>query len=191
MGLKDQIAQLIAEGGGHPDGDRGTRWARICVCGHAEEYHGPAIGGTYGGKEWGHTSKGCMGAVPGRDHPRPGLTDDKLLDNVPTCPCPEFRPVAMIDRPGRYFRQRVWTRDRVHPMIRGLKAQHTRLANSKAYGDCADEEAERRLRWLDGARKCRVCDWTGDDVWPSYVNEGRLSQMRCEEHRRLPLAEAP
>ena len=171
--------------------ERQVRWVEICVCGHEKAMHGPSAGGDYGGPEWGKTVDGCAGPPPSRNAPKKRMEADGMVHVDPTCPCTVFRAVAEVDRPGRYYRQKTWTRDRVHPLIRGLQAQRTRLANSKKHHDAPDAELERRFRWLPGAQKCRVCKKTGDDVIPCYVNDERLSQMRCPDHYELPLAEAP
>jgi len=171
--------------------ERQIRWVELCVCGHEKTFHGPNNGGEYGGAEWGKTVDGCAGPPPSRNAPKKRISPDGLLHVDPTCPCVMHRPVAEVDRPGRYFRQKTWTLDQVHPMIRGLKAQRTRLANSKTYATTADAELEKRFRWLPGAHKCRVCGKDDQTVRPCYVNDQRLSQMRCSAHYDDPIGEAP
>jgi hypothetical protein len=193
VGLFDELdAHLAATGQDSTTwNDRRVNWIEICVCGHAGVMHGPSAGGTYGGPEWGKTVEGCVGPPPERGTPRTRIQPDGMMHLKATCPCIVYRPVAEVDRPARYFRQKTYTKDQIHPMVRGLKAMRTRLDNSKGFAGQGAEEAERRFRWLDGARKCRVCGAKDDTVWPSYVNDDRLSQLRCTEHRHLPIGEAP
>ena len=196
MGMSEELAaHMEATGESYvPLVNKNIRWVEICVCGHEKTYHGLNNGGTYGGTpdgiDYGMTVDGCAGALPGRDRDPRRIQPDGKVHVVPTCPCPRHRPVAEIDRPWRHFHQKVWTKDRVHPMTRGLKAMITRLNNSKTFAGKGAEEMDRRFRWIDNARECRVCGIENDTVWPSYVNDGRLSQMRCEEHRQLPIGEA-
>jgi hypothetical protein len=171
--------------------DRQSRWIEICVCGHERTMHGPGNGGEYGGVDWGKTVDGCAGPPPERGRPLRRIQADGMAHVDPTCPCMMHRPVAEVDRPARYFRQKVWTRDRVHPLVRGMRAMTTRLDRSKRYLGQGAEEAARRFRWLDDARECRVCGKRDGTVWPCYVNDQRLSQMRCSNHYELPIGEAP
>jgi len=192
MGMLDELDATLAATGDYVNSvDKDVRWVEICVCGHEKAMHGQNNGGEYGGVEWARWVDGCAGPPQERNAPKQRRQADGMAHMPPTCPCTIFRPVAEVDRPGRYFRQKTWTRDRIHPMLRGLQAQRTRLSRSKTYAAFADEEIERRFKWIDGKRKCRVCGKQDGSVWPSYVNEQRLSQMRCAEHRELPLAEAP
>lgn len=193
MGMSDELDAYVSKKNDDLSTflDRQIRWVELCVCGHEKAMHGPDNGGEYGGAEWGKTVDGCAGPPPSRNAPKKRISADGLLHVDPTCPCTVFRAVAEVDRPGRYFRQKTWTIDQVHPMIRGLKAQRTRLDRSKTYFGRGAEEADRRFRWIDGARKCRVCGERNSTVWPTYVNDQRLSQMRCSAHYQEPIGEAP
>jgi hypothetical protein len=107
----------------------------------------------------------------------------------PTCPCVTFQPVARVDRPNRYFCQRM-PLDRSdpmrHPFIIGMKAFATHLSRRKdAAADpaWADAEFDRRFTWLDGVRVCGLAKCTTTDgVWPVFVG-GDRSELRCAAHR--------
>jgi hypothetical protein len=181
-------------------------WTTICVCGHTRHYHGREIGGDYrvpeptprriGGQMITVQTvlDGCRGAMPGRGfETETEVADYEALTMTtvihPTCPCREFRPVADIDRPNRYFNQRLpvdrHDRDR-HPFLTGLRAFSTHLSKRRAALSnpaWAEQELERRFAWIDGARVCGIsrCRET-DDVWPVFVNEDQ-SELRCAAHR--------
>jgi hypothetical protein len=165
------------------------RWATICVCGHEDLFHGVGNGGSFGVDQIAkQTVDGCRGATPGRDESfaRP-IDADGTIHYAPTCPCKKVRPIAAVDRPGRGFRQKTYTRDYVHPFDRGLRALLTRLSNSKTYGHDPDTEFERRLQWIEKARVCAVCG-SKKAVMPAYANTARDSEMRCERHYREPFS---
>jgi hypothetical protein len=103
----------------------------------------------------------------------------------PTCPCTEMRPIAKVDRPNRYFNQRLNDR---HPFLVGVQAFTTHLSRRKAALDDPDwpaAEFDRRFIWIPEAQRCSIsgCKATGDDVLPAYVNGDRDSAMRCSKHR--------
>jgi len=187
------------------------RWFEICVCGHLDKYHSPSIGGGYVLKEShpmrqgprtdpdGWTARylfhGCVGAVAARgleattlaiDHEARTSTETLL----PTCPCEEFRPIAKVDRPNRYFNQRIPLSDRLslatHPFTVGVRAFTTHLSRRRAaLSDPAWATAEfaRRFVWLDGKRVCGISKCTETDgVFPVFVHEDR-SELRCPKHR--------
>jgi hypothetical protein len=150
------------------------RWVPLCVCGHTSEYHSG---------EGQHMD--CRGAMPNRGDRDRVKYDPKLgLVYPPTCPCRQMRAAAEVDRPGRYFRQKVWTRDDVHPMVRGMKAMRTRIGSLKTTKDPdpdPDAAFAQRIRRLEGWR-CAIC---GDetDAIAMYVSSNRQSQMRCPRHQ--------
>lgn len=172
--------------GGEDETARGKeRWHRICVCGHQELFHGQRNGGTFGSEDTEYSMyelDGCRGATPSRDE-MPMMIDGKTGKGMkdPTCPCMKFRPVAEIDRPARLMRQKVYTKDDVHPMMRGLKAMRTWFTNRDSIKD-PEAEMARRFRWIEGAQKCEECGTTSDDVVPRYVRGTRNSEMRCSRH---------
>jgi hypothetical protein len=105
----------------------------------------------------------------------------------PTCPCRTFNPVAEVDRPGRYFHQRI-PRDGRHPFPLGMRAYFTRILKFKDVNgdpDLAAAEFDRRFRWLDGQPTCAKCGAHGadrDDIWPRFViDSGHQSAMRCDK----------
>lgn len=152
------------------------RWVPLCMCGHTVEYHSEY-------EQRDYLINGCRGATPRRNDPPPTYDPVARKMRLPaTCPCTLFRGVAEVDRPGRIFRQQVWTRDDVHPFVRGLRAFRSRLGNMKMVKD-ANTEFERRYRRIEGTWVCAVCKEAGDSVRPSYVSENRHTQMRCELHR--------
>ena len=187
-------------------------WCELCTCGHIGRYHAPTVGGGYLVKEpypkhmgGGRTATittvfdGCVGAVRTRgtemitveSMDRDAGTMNERIN--PTCPCTAFRPVARIDRPNRYFNQRVPIgRNREdptrHPFMVGLRAFSTHLSKRRAaLADPAwpAAELERRFTWLDGARVCGLskCRETAE-VWPVYIDgDAARSELRCPAHR--------
>jgi len=182
-------------------------WAALCVCGHQAGYHSPTVGGTYRlpetasmqlrGETWTtvHLFHGCVGALPTRGTEtessvanRDSMTVTRSI--IPTCPCEELRPVANVDRPNRYFNQRMPAdrNDRGrHPFMLGIRAFTTHLTRRRAA--LADPswpaaEFDRRFTWIDGARVCGIskCKET-DDVWPMFVDVDGRSELRCPKHR--------
>ena len=150
---------------------------------------------------------GCAGEMPGKAFER--FTNDftsapegeemgTMVSRVnPTCPCEEFRAIAEVDRPHRYFNQRR-PADRTdpakHPFAVGMRAYRTRIGKLKRAqidgptgvgARWADEEFVRRFRWLK-SRVCgiSVCTVT-DDVWPVFVTSqaASRSELRCAKHR--------
>jgi hypothetical protein len=194
MTISEQLAAFReaagrpADGGGEPSGRR-ERWATICVCGHETVMHGVGIGGTFGTYKPDEPMDvdGCRGAVPDASTPKLPKRGGVWI-KAATCPCREIRPVAEIDRPGRLMRQKVWTRDSVHPMERGLKALTTRLTNAKTIKDPV-AELDRRFRWLPGAQECEVCGSADGSALPCYVDDGRHSEMRCTRHYVFSVAD--
>jgi hypothetical protein len=175
------------------------------VCGHISRHHGVGNGGTYepptveppklGGVTWTWVTvlDGCAGAVKSKgadqwvdsaDRERAVMTRTM----VRTCPCRDFRPVVNIDRPGRYFCQRVTNlKDPTrHPMMLGIKAYGTHLSKRRAAltdPTWPAAEFDRRFVWIDGARVCSIANCkTTDDVWPVFVHDDR-SELRCSTHR--------
>lgn len=179
--LEAKLAELEAAGQsmGSPLGRE--RWVKLCLCGHLEDYHGTSTGAPP--RPSGDIVHGCRGATPRRDEP-PGRYDRGLGAMVfdATCPCTRFRHVADVDRPGRLFRQQLSKRDEIHPMIRGLKALRTRMTNAKMIKD-PEAEVERRFRRIEERWVCRICK-SDEDVWPTYISDGRHTQMRCKNHTR-------
>ena len=160
------------------------------MCGHIAKFHAESIGGEYrtpetrvqriSGQEVTVTTSfdGCVGAMPSRSFEtetqtvnREALTMTTVIN--PTCPCTDFRPIANIDRPNRYWNQRLPMdrndRER-HPFLVGLRAFSTHLSKRRAaLSDpaWAEAELERRFTWIDGKRVCGLsrCTETAD-VWP-------------------------
>jgi hypothetical protein len=205
---RDEIIALHGEDFFHPSTEQEPfhNWTEICVCGHISKYHSPSTGGSYRLSEE-HTQvirgepvrfitefDGCRGALPGRGFETETVTLDAEARtqvtriNV-TCPCTKFRPVVRIDRPNRYWNQRL-PRDREevarHPMLVGVRAYMTHLAKRKAAlsdPSWADREFDRRFIWIDGARVCGLSQCTTTDgVWPVFV-DGEISELRCVAHR--------
>lgn len=179
-------------------------WLQLCVCGHIATAHSESVGGAYvlperkqktrpdGSSYWQEERfHGCRGELrSGRFEPVSYTRDgDTAVEQInPTCPCTDFRPVAEVDRPGRYFNQRR-PKDRAdlrrHPLPTGMRAYRTRISKLKlADGDPAKTAAEfdRRFRWLPDARVCVACGSGGDDVWPVF-DENDHSELRCSRHR--------
>jgi hypothetical protein len=184
----------------------GMNWRELCICGHLDRYHSPSIGGGYVLKDpWtvafrGETINvtaaffGCVGALKPRGFEEITETADReamtKIERInPTCPCDDFRAVAMVDRPNRFFNQRMPT-DRVdpdrHPFQTGVRAFMTHLSRRKqAMADPSWFEAEldRRFTWTEGKRICATVKCTEtDDVFPVFV-DGERSELRCSKHR--------
>jgi hypothetical protein len=208
MGISDELRDSFGQDFFNRSRPRTEQhnWAPVCVCGHLARYHGPAVGGEYqvpapeprsiGGQQIivQTVLDGCLGAMPGRgfevatetiDHE--AMTRTTLLN--PTCPCTEFREIANVDRPNRYFNQRLPVdrddRER-HPFLVGLRAFSTHLSKRRAALSnpaWAEQELERRFAWIEGKRVCGLsrCRET-DDVWPVLI-DGELSELRCAAHR--------
>lgn len=181
--MNKKLAEIEAEGQGSATRIGRENWVKLCLCGHLENYHGTGTGAPP--RADGDEIHGCRGAIARRNDP-PGRydRDRRIMVFEATCPCRKFRHVADVDRPGRLFRQQVWTtRDEIHPMIRGLRALKTRMTNAKMIDD-PEDEVERRFRRIPGRWVCRVCKADDDSVWPTYVSDNRHSQMRCENHTK-------
>lgn len=183
-------------------------WAKLCVCGHLDRYHSPTVGGLYvlpapfvksnrAGVDYTLSTlfHGCVGALKRRNADHATVTTDTDAHTVTTtihatCPCEEFRPVARVDRPNRYFNQQLPI-DREdparHPFNTGVRAFTTHLSRRKAATadpEWAAAELERRFTWLDGARECSLSHCLElADVWPVFVNGDGLSELRCPAHR--------
>ena len=210
MGIRDELKRSFGEDFFHPETDREQykNWHELCVCGHLDRYHSPSVGGTYRLKEP-HTQRvddgdpvpvtsaffGCNGSMPGREFESETTTVDREARAIvvrinPTCPCETFTPVVRVDRPNRYFNQRL-PRDRTdharHPLVVGVRAFMTHLSRRKAaLKDPAwvEREFDRRFTWLDGKRICGLAKCTStDDVWPVFVVDGERSELRCGAHR--------
>jgi hypothetical protein len=174
-----------------------NNWHELCACGHLDRYHAKPIGGSYnalgsrtqrvGGQpvEVTFVFGGCVGAPPNRgaettrysDVDREARTMTETL--IPTCPCEDFVPVACVDRPNRYFSQRVpLTSEKQadplrHPFLVGVRAFSTHLSRRRAAlsdASWAAAEFDRRFVWLEQQRVCSMsrCEAT-DGVWPVYL----------------------
>lgn len=209
MGTLDSIKAILGEDLGEPEPrdttDRGRHnWQELCVCGHLGRWHAPVVGGSFEFRLTEtrfrgetvrviHQFEGCQGAMPSRNFETETMTadHDKMTLTVVhncTCPCTEFRPVVRVDRPNRFFNQRVHP-DR-HPFAVGVRAFTKHL--SKRKGALEDEtgtwvglEFDRRFVWIPEAQKCSIsnCKVKGEDCFPAYVNDDRHSEMRCGKHR--------
>lgn len=182
-------------------------WNELCVCGHLDRYHSPSVGGTYQipeprtqsvrGQEVTISTvfHGCVGAVKARNFVEKTATADREAMTVveklnPTCPCEELRAVAKVDRPNRFFNQRL-PADRSnlgrHPFQTGVRAFSTHLGKRKAaQSDPAWAEAEfsRRFVWDEERRVCAISSCTSTAaVFPVFVNGDDLSELRCPNHR--------
>lgn len=209
MGTLDDIKAVLGE----DFFDRKTErrpihvWNELCVCGHLDRFHAPAIGGSYripqpqtGTDRPQSVTRtmvfgGCLGAVRPRGFEELTQTanDDVTVITFrinPTCPCEEFRPVAKVDRPNRYFCQRIPAdrdSDR-HPFVIGLRAFSTHLGKRKAAETDPGwpaAEFDRRFQWIEGARVCGQpkCKAT-DGVLPVFLGAtGDRSELRCPKHR--------
>jgi hypothetical protein len=184
-------------------------WRSVCVCGHLDRYHSTTVGGvfeleqaadiTVGGRPLRSVKEfyGCRGAMVSKgqatvvtvrdmDATPPTVTETYLA----TCPCEEFHAIAKVDRPNRYWNQRIPSNltDPVrHPFAIGIRAFSTFLAGRKQTVDDPDwatAEFDRRFEWT--SRRCAIssCKAT-DDVWPVYIStaEPLISELRCPAHR--------
>jgi hypothetical protein len=203
MGTLDSLRAAYGDdfdGGGRAPTGRHT-WEQICTCGHLLKYHSQSTGGSYqtvnGETQFrGETVKlatefgGCIGAMPTRGQE----TETKRMDREamvlttvlhPTCPCTEARPIVNVDRPNRFFNQRVLDR---HPFLVGIGAFAKHLSKRKAAledPEWATAEFDRRFTWIDGSRICSMsrCTTSDETVLPVYVNDARHSELRCARHR--------
>lgn len=214
MSIADQLKASFGEDVFNPNRDRQPthHWYELCVCGHIDRYHSPSTGGQYriteetsvkilGGVEWtvGEAFFGCVGALHSRDFEEKTANVDhekhiNILVTNPTCPCTEFRPVARVDRPNRFFNQRM-PKDQAdpdrHPFVVGLRAFRSFLSNrvaAKKDPAWTDRELDRRFLWDETKRRCSIsrCKVTGEDVWPCFVDGDGLSELRCGPHRTRP-----
>jgi hypothetical protein len=217
MGILDEIEASFGPDALKPSNARTTydRWHELCVCGHIDRYHGPSVGGSYplktgtspdprDGAEGARVPRtqvldGCLGAVQkGWISDRAAWDDETqtVIERLPpTCPCTQLRPIVRVNRPNRYFNQRM-PADRSdpsrHPFIVGVRAFTTHLskrkdANPEKGGtpEWATAEFLRRFIWIDGARTCSIsrCTTADESVWPCFVNGEALSELRCGSHR--------
>jgi hypothetical protein len=206
VGTLDELRAMLGDNLGRPaEPPARNNWIALCCCGHLSRYHSEDAGGEYQlppdgttvvrGEEWttAHRFTGCVGAVMARGLDEATVTNNPSTHVVtrvvnPTCPCTEFRPVAKVDRPNRYWNQRMPAPDNrslgTHPLIIGIRAFTTHLSRRKpALADptWADREFERRFVWTD--RVCGISKCTKvDDVWPVFVSDDR-SELRCAAHR--------
>lgn len=215
MGTIDEIKASFGEDffDRKPANEPGHNWTELCVCGHLDRYHSDSVGGAYVLAEkrvqviTGRTVTittaffGCVGAARTRGVEETTYSEidrehDTMVERLNvTCPCEEFRPVVAVDRPNRYFCQRM-PLDRTdparHPFMVGIRAFRTHLSRRKqavADGTWFDAEFDRRFIWIEGRRVCATasCKET-DDVWPVFVNTGDgepgdRSELRCAKHR--------
>jgi hypothetical protein len=184
-------------------------WGELCCCGHLSRYHDPLIGGTFpiaavreksiGGRMVTITTLmgGCVGALRARGFQE--MTTEQIDRTAATmverinvtCPCAEFRPVAQVDRPNRFFNQRMPTdlSDPIrHPFSVGIRAFRTHLSKRRAAlsdPSWAEREFDRRFLWIDGARVCGVsrCKDEGTGVWPQFIRPDGTTELRCAKHR--------
>lgn len=184
-----------------------ANWHELCVCGHLDRYHSPSIGGSFDLPAprtstirdveitTTHLFDGCAGAMPARGFETRTQTVDRDTGQATvtvhsTCPCPAFRPVARVDRPNRYFNQRV-PADRSdpfrHPFPTGVRAFTTHLSRrraAQASPDWATAEFDRRFTWIEGKRVCSLTHCTATvNVWPVFVDRADTSDLRCPKHR--------
>jgi len=208
MGVSDELRDSFGQEFFNRRSERVAyhNWTTVCVCGHIAKFHSETIGGEYqvpemrtqriGGEDVTVTTTfdGCTGAMPGRGFQNETQTINREALTImvvvnPTCPCTEFREVAKLDRPNRYFNQRlpVDRKDHQrHPLVVGLRAFSTHLSRRRAaLSDpaWASAELDRRFIWIEGKRVCAIsrCNTT-DDVWPVFI-DGELSELRCSKHR--------
>ena len=210
MGILDDFKASFGEDALAPAGNRSgdSNWHELCTCGHLDRFHPDTIGGTIpvadpvektwpGGEEGAVVTvlNGCVGALPPRGFEYETVTFNRevftqTITRHPTCPCTEFRGVARVDRPNRYFCQRM-PKDREdqlrHPFQAGIRAFSTHLGKRKAAQsnpDWATAEFDRRFTWLPDARVCSLskCNATAD-VWPVFVDADDRSELRCPKHR--------
>jgi hypothetical protein len=211
MGVLDEFRSSFGETALEPStrgGHRPPVWYELCVCGHLDRYHSPAIGGTFevvpteektfpDGRRmvYHHVVEGCRGAMVNRGQVTTRddreETEELIIRTetfVATCPCNDFRPVAKVDKPNRYFNQRIPITDRTdplrHPFQVGIRAFTTHLTKRRAAlsdPTWAEREFDRRFEWT--ARRCAISKCTATaDVWAVFVND-RLSELRCPAHR--------
>ncbi len=185
-----------------------TNWQSLCVCGHLQKHHSPDVGGLFAmqpdesrtmpdGREFSfhQVFTGCRGAMVNRGvetmHDETAETEEtvtRVETFDATCPCPEFREVAKVDRPNRYFNQRIPVRfdDPLrHPMSVGVRALATFLSRRRrALSDpaWASAEFDRRFEWTHRVCALSQCEAT-DDVWAVFINDDGDSEMRCAQHR--------
>jgi hypothetical protein len=209
MGIRDEMERAFGDDFFNPTARQESHhnWQELCSCGHLGRYHAETIGGIYrippvrtqtvGGETVSVTTEftGCVGALPVRGFETETMTVDREAHTIVnrinvTCPCSRFTPVARIDRPNRYFNQRM-PRDREdasrHPMVVGVRAFMTHLSKRRAgLADPTwpDREFDRRFQWLDGARVCAISKCQeGADVWPVFATADGFSELRCPAHR--------
>jgi len=211
MGVLDDLTRSFGPEALEPTTGVGTgphNWQLLCTCGHLRRYHSEDIGGAFvlaspidktlgDGRQFSYRQRftGCRGAMVSRGVPTAREENDTAGDPVtrieillPTCPCTKFREVAKVDRPNRYFNQRVPDKkdDPLrHPMTVGLRAMSTFLSRRRrALSDpsWAAAEADRRFEWTH--RRCALskCEET-DDVWAVFINSDGDSELRCSKHR--------
>jgi hypothetical protein len=194
VGASEELDALLKDREFVPYSETRRRWVELCVCGHVAMAHSPSIGGSYAlpeATETGvHRFHGCRGELRRGQEPAETFSreDDRAVHTlVATCVCEQFRPVARVDRPGRYFNQRRPTdRDDLarHPFLSGMRAFRTRISRFKTIaGDPKKtaREFDKRFEWLD--RSCASCGATGSEVWPVFVDPVDHSELRCPAHR--------
>jgi len=184
-------------------------WHAVCVCGHLQKHHSEDVGGLFelqpveereltDGRKFVFEQRftGCRGAMVSKgvetiveEHTETEELLTRTETFLATCPCEEFREVARVDRPNRYWNQRIPVNrdDGVrHPMSVGIRAFVTFLSRRRAaLADpaWATTEFKRRFEW--GTRRCQIsgCTADGDGVWPAFVTDEGLSELRCAAHR--------
>jgi hypothetical protein len=214
MGVLDDLTSSFGPEALQPrlsPGRGASHWLGLCVCGHTAKAHSPSIGGEFvlaapkdktlpdgRAMEYRMLFDGCRGAVTNRaevtEREENGVTDTLVYTHeifLPTCPCPEFREVAKVDRPNRYFNQRIprksgdWEDPLRHPFAIGIRAFNTFLSKRRAaLSDpaWAIAEFERRFEWTH--RRCALSRCKASDgVWPVYINVELDSELRCAAHR--------
>jgi len=193
-----------------PGSGRGApSWHGLCVCGHLQRFHSTDVDGTFRMREGfestfpdgsrmvtSHVFHGCRGSMVSKGQETVTEVKDETADPMTTvvtflatCPCPEFREIAKVDRPNRYFNQRVptdWEDPLRHPLIIGIRAFNTFLSHRRrALSDptWAAAEFDRRFEWTH--RRCALsrCEVAGDGVWPVYLNPEMDIELRCAAHR--------
>jgi hypothetical protein len=211
VGVLDEFRSSFGDDALDPStrgGHRPLVWYELCACGHLDRYHAPSIGGTFeqepstertfpDGRRMVslHIAEGCRGAMVNRGQVTVRNDVDETPDLITrtetflsTCPCQKFRPVAKVDKPNRFFNQRIPI-DRSdplrHPFQVGIRAFSTHLSKRRAAlsdPTWAEREFDRRFEWT--ARRCAIskCKAT-DDVWAVYLNPEGLSELRCPAHR--------
>jgi hypothetical protein len=208
MGTLDELRATLGEDfftqPSRTSAENRVSWQPLCVCGHLTKYHSPTVGGEYvlptthspANRAASYTTvvvfNGCKGPIALRNFETETIdTDHETMVTtqtlVPTCPCDEFREVAKVDRPNRFFNQRL-PDDRKdanrHPFLIGLRAFSKHLAKRKAAqtdAEWATAEFDRRFEWtarICGISKCRETD----GVLPTFVTDDR-SELRCPKHR--------